>query len=105
MYINAIKGTIFSVTEAIRLIPPIIMIPTKTIIINPIVVLALLPAQAIPATAATAATLVLVIAATLVLVMAATAATAATAVIHHLVVEQLLAQWMLKMVVTPMHPM
>ena len=73
-----------------------------------IVVLALLPAQAIPATAAT---LVLVIAATaataatLVLVMAATAATAVTAVIHHLVVDQLLAQWMQKMVVTPTHPM
>ena len=50
--------------------------------------------------AATAAT-----AATLVLVMAATAATAVTAVIHHLVVEQLLAQWMQKMVVTPTHPM
>ena len=74
-----------------------------------IVVLALLPAQATPATAATAATLVLVIAATaataatLVLVMAATAATAATAAIHHPVVDRLLAQWMQRMVVTPMH--
>ena len=43
IYIKAIKGTTFSVTEAIRLIPPMIMIPTKTIIISPIMVRALPP--------------------------------------------------------------
>ena len=40
---TAIKGTIFSVTEAILLIPPIIIIPTKIIIIKPIIVLAFPP--------------------------------------------------------------
>ena len=43
IYIRAIKGTTFSVTEAIRLMPPIIIIPTKTIIITPIIVRALPP--------------------------------------------------------------
>ncbi len=43
MYINAISGTTFSVTDAIRLIPPIIITPTTTIIISPIIVLALPP--------------------------------------------------------------
>jgi hypothetical protein len=36
-YIPAIKGTIFSVILAIRLIPPIITIPTKIAKIRPII--------------------------------------------------------------------
>ena len=36
MYKSAIKGTIFSVTEAILLIPPIMIIPTKIAKIIPI---------------------------------------------------------------------
>ena len=43
IYISAINGTIFSVTDAIRLIPPIMIIPTKTIIMIPIMVRALPP--------------------------------------------------------------
>ena len=35
MYNKAMNGTTFSVTEAIRLIPPIIIIPTKTANITP----------------------------------------------------------------------
>ena len=42
-YIRAINGTIFSVTKAIRLIPPIIIIPTKIIMIIPMIVRALPP--------------------------------------------------------------
>ena len=44
-YNSAIKGTIFSVTDAIRLIPPMIIIPTKIIINIPIIVRALPPSM------------------------------------------------------------
>ena len=37
IYRAAIRGTIFSVTDAILLIPPIIMIPTKTAKTKPII--------------------------------------------------------------------